>query len=191
MQKKYVRYIVLAAVFVLIMAGALIGYQALSERFAPGAADIEQSQELKKATDMELLDYDGNEVMLSAYFGKPIVVNLWATTCGPCRNELPAFEQAYKEYGDEVEFMMVDRINGVSETIDGVKQYVSDGGYTFPVYFDTYYENSGKGGIGGISSIPRTMFIDSEGNLRATHIGAVDYEQLSEYIEALLATEEE
>ena len=79
--------------------------------------------------------------------------------------------------------MMVDLTDGYRDTVDGVKQFVSESGYTFPVYFDT--EGSASSAY-GISSIPLTLFIDADGNIYKGMLGAMHETTLSEYISALL-----
>ena len=59
------------------------------------------------APDFAVLNASGKQVELSDYFGKPIVVNLWATWCPPCKAELPYFDNAYNRYG-QVQFLMVN-----------------------------------------------------------------------------------
>ena len=73
-----------------------------------GSADgIMCSAEKKRAPDFVVTDTDGNAVTLSQFFGKPIVLNFWATWCMPCVYELPDFEEVFREYGDRVVFMMI------------------------------------------------------------------------------------
>ncbi|MBP3544577.1 MAG: TlpA family protein disulfide reductase, partial [Lachnospiraceae bacterium] len=68
------------------------------------------------APDFTVIDAEGNEVKLSDMRGKPVVVNFWASWCGPCKMEMPEFEEVYKELGDEVHFMMVNLTDGWQET---------------------------------------------------------------------------
>lgn len=88
------------------------------------------------APDFPVLDADGNTVRLSDMFGKPVVINFWATWCPPCKRELPDFDRLCREYGDRVVFMMVNLTDGRRDTVDGTKKFVSEKGYTFPVYFE-------------------------------------------------------
>ena len=126
-----------------------------------------------------------NTVRLSDMFGKPVVINFWATWCPPCKRELPDFDRLCREYGDRVVFMMVNLTDGRRDTVDGTKKFVSEKGYTFPVYFDT--------GLSGakaysVSSIPQTTFIDANGNVFATRIGAMNETALRSYINAILGS---
>ena len=204
--KKGDKFILLALGFVALMIVAVIGYRFLSESYAPqgtvpsqitdsGNAGTDSSVQYQDADtttddieptiapDFTVLDMDGNEVNLSDYFGKPIIINFWATWCGPCKSELPAFDNMYAEYGDDIEFIMLNLTDGSRDTVDNVKQFVSDNGYSFPVYFDTTLEAANTYGA---YSIPTTFLIDNEGIPVHSQMGAMSEEQLEQLINALL-----
>ena len=118
------------------------------------------------APDFTMLDKDGNEVTLASFFGKPIILNFWASWCGPCKMEMPEIQKFYEQYGEEIHFLLVS----VDDSVDTAKAFIADSGYTFPVYFDT----TSMGAYSyGASSIPLTYFIDAEGNLAAYYMGAM------------------
>ena len=135
------------------------------------------------APDFTVLDVNGKKTRLSDNFGKPIVINFWATWCPPCKRELPDFDKLCTEYGDKVVFMMVNLTDGRRDTVDGTKKFISKNGYTFPVYFDTEYNGADAYNV---SSIPQTTFIDANGNVYTTRIGAMNETVLRSYINALL-----
>lgn len=145
--------------------------------------DVTEDIKKNTAPDFTVLDKDGNTVRLSEKFGKPIVINFWATWCPPCKQELPDFDKLCKEYGDRVVFMMVNLTDGYRDTVDGTKRFVSDKGYTFPVYFDT---KDNAASAYNVSSIPQTTFIDAKGNIYTTRIGAMNEATLRIYLNALL-----
>ena len=145
--------------------------------------DVTEDIKKNTAPDFTVLDKDGNTVRLSDKFGKPVVINFWATWCPPCKQELPDFDKLCKEYGDRVVFMMVNLTDGYRDTVDGTKRFVSGKGYTFPVYFDT---KDNAASAYNVSSIPQTTFIDAKGNIYTTRIGAMSEATLRSYLNALL-----
>ena len=134
------------------------------------------------APDFTMLDMDGNEVTLASFFGKPIILNFWASWCGPCKSEMPDIQKFYEEYGEEVHFLIVNCTDGSRETVDTAKAFIADSGYTFPVYFDTTYMGAYTYGA---SSIPLTYFIDADGNIAAYYMGAMSESILRQGIDMI------
>ncbi|MBQ6974528.1 MAG: TlpA family protein disulfide reductase [Oscillospiraceae bacterium] len=145
---------------------------------APDTTPAEQ--EVYPAPDFTVYTLTGEAARLSDFAGKPVVVNFWATWCPPCRQELPGFENAWQQYGDDVVFLMVE-CGG--EAVDEVESFVAEGGYTFPVYVDS--DGSGAAAY-GINAIPVTALVDAEGNLFAYQVGAVEEDSLRGAIDMLL-----
>lgn len=139
-----------------------------------------------KAADFSVLNSEGEMVNLSSFFGKPIVVNFWATWCGPCQAELPEFEEAYKKYNGDIEFLMVNLTDGYNDTVDSVKQFVNRNKFEFPLYFDTEYSAANTYSI---YSIPQTLFIDKDGNIIKSYKGRISKQALEGYIERLKGEE--
>ena len=121
------------------------------ETVKPGASGKE-----KTAPDFTVNDGKGRNITLSESFGRPVILNFWATWCPPCRSELPAFEKLYRKYQAEVTFMMIDLSDGYRETPDAVKKFLSENGYTFPVYYDS--EGSAAKAYNALS-IPFTVIL--------------------------------
>ena len=209
MKRKTIWLPVLA--LVLLLGGAAFLYDRLSGRYAPEQLAVEQTPapqaspqaggaqqaqtgetageetaEDRRAPDFTAYDADGNAVRLSDYFGKPLVLNFWASWCGPCKSEMPDFEEACAQYGGDIHFMMVNSTDGSRETVDTASAYLADNGYTFPAYFDTDFEASTAYGVTGL---PTTFFIDSEGDLVAYARGALNAETLQTGIDMLLPQE--
>lgn len=147
--------------------------------------ETEQTTEAEgyPGVDFTVYDREGNPVSLSDQVGKPVIVNFWATWCGPCKSELPAFQQAYETYGDQVVFMMVDMVQGRTETKAGAIEYVDGQGYSFPLYFD---EDQTAVAAYEIGAVPATFVIDETGKLVTNHVGAMSYEQIETLIKAVL-----
>lgn len=134
-----------------------------------------EDTDFMKAPDFTVTDQEGNKVSLSDFVGKPVILNFWASWCGPCKSEMPAFEDAYTEYGEEIHFLMVNLTDGARETPDVAKAFIEEQGYTFPIYYDTDIDAAR---VYGVMSIPATYIIDSEGNIVAHARGALDRETL-------------
>lgn len=181
--KNYLKIIIYIVSFIIIILLAVLGYNFLTKNYSPEEINIKNNEyKLNKAKDFEVLNNKGEKVNLSDFFGKPIVVNFWATWCMPCKNELPEFNEAYKKYGKDVEFLMVNLTDGYNDTEDSVKQFVKENNYEFPLYFDTEYSASNTYNI---YSIPKTLFIDKNGDVFKLYTGMLSKETLEKYIENL------
>lgn len=214
--KKGDRFIILMLLLVVLLVAASIGYRFLSDQYAPQEVPISivnnedaaltettgadntpaegstasdtDAAASSKVPDFTVYDLEGNAVSLYDCLGKPVVLNFWATWCDPCQSEMPAFDQMYQKYGDQVTFLMVNVTDGSRDTVESVTTFYEDSGYTFPIYFDTTLEASMTYGA---YSIPVTFFIDPEGNLLYNHMGAISEDALVQCMELLLQTLDE
>ena len=139
-----------------------------------GGEAAQEQKEYVPAPDFTVYDGEGNEVHLSSYIGKPIVLNFWASWCGPCQMEMPDFQEKYLEIGNEVQFLMINMTTG-RETVQSADRFISSNGYTFPVFYDT---QSDAAITYGAYSLPTTYFIDADGYVIAYASGAIDAQLL-------------
>lgn len=136
------------------------------------------------APDFTVYDIDGNAVHLSDFAGTPVVPNFWASWCGPCKSEMPDFDQAAAAYDGQVQFLMVNLTDGARETVDSATNYVTEQGFSFPVFYDT---DTDAAMAYRVFSIPTTYFIDSDGYAVARLVGATDGETLAQGIDLMLS----
>lgn len=153
---------------------------------AEGEDDADAEPEKAMAPDFTVYDLEGNEVHLSDYVGKPIVLNFWASWCGPCQMEMPDFHEKYLTLKDDVHFLMVNMTDGSRETVDTASSFVEEQGYSFPVLYD---KDSDAAAAYGVRSIPTTYFIDAKGYAVAQVAGAIDAETLQKGIDMALESE--
>ena len=196
------KIIIIALFTVLLFAAAIFGYNYLSENYQPKGDELsgtvsepEQPEENEPETpaediimapDFTVYDAEGNAVNLSDFSGKPVVINFWATWCGYCVREMPAFEKIAAEYSDEVVFMLINVTDGQQETKEDALAFIEEKGYTFPVYYDT--DLSATMAYGAYS-LPATGFITGSGVFAGGQMGAMSEETLLNYVEQLLALE--
>lgn len=122
---------------------------------------------------------DGTSITLSELQGKPVIINFWATWCGPCVKEMPAFERLKDDFGDKIGIIAVN----CGDDAGTVKDFVEENGYTFPVVLDEEYSISM---LYPTNSIPYTVVVDAEGKVTHISTGALDADTMYErYKEAL------
>ena len=142
------------------------------------SVSLPTSNSSNQAPDFKLASLSGEEVRLSDFKGKPVVLNFWASWCGPCREESPLLGSAAKKYDEDVQFLGV----AVNDSEDKVSTFSRRSGMDYLIGLD-------DGSIASaykVNGIPATFFIDGDGRVVDTWIGAISEENLTTRIEKLL-----
>ncbi|HXG91423.1 MAG TPA: redoxin domain-containing protein [Blastocatellia bacterium] len=133
------------------------------------------------APGFALKDLSGKEVRLSDYKGKVVIVNFWATWCGPCRAEIPSFVRLRNQYYDQGL-----EIIGISLDEDGpgaVAGFVKQLKINYPIVMGTMETVEA---YGPMDAIPTTFIIDRQGQVRSRHLGMMSFSEIEDAIKGLL-----
>ena len=160
-----VKKIVAVAVIVMGVLVAGIFFSGNEGNGSPIVTEVSEVASSNKAPDFTLSDMHGNEVSLSDFKGNIVIINFWATWCGPCRFEIPDLIDLQEKYNGDLVVL------GVSLDYDGpsvVPQFAESLGISYPVLY-------GNGQVahryGGVTGIPTTFVIDRDLNVYKRYIG--------------------
>ncbi|HUF97677.1 MAG TPA: TlpA disulfide reductase family protein [Ilumatobacter sp.] len=129
--------------------------------------------------DVLIAPIDGSASTSLADLDGPAVVNLWATSCAPCRAEIPAFEAVYQTRGDTVAFVGLN----IGESAEQAAPFIAEVGATYPQYLDELgYAVTEL----NVSAMPTTIVIDADGTVTTRHIGPMDVTELNAAIDDAL-----
>jgi thiol-disulfide isomerase/thioredoxin len=132
------------------------------------------------APGFKMKDLEGKELSLEDYKGKVVLLNFWATWCGPCRAEIPALIQLQKVYGSSMQVI------GMAVDVDDendLRSVVKDEGINYPVAISS---NEVRFAYGGIAALPTLFVINTEGKVVQKHVGLYNPRLYSDEVRALL-----
>ena len=159
--------------------------EAPKETEPPEATDAPQeSQAPIPALDFTLTDQFGNTHTLDQYKGKTILLNFWATWCGPCRSEMPDLQEIFQDYGNNEQDLVVLGVAapnlGREGSAEDITAFLEENGYTYPTLMN---EDASLFYSYGISSFPTTFMIDKNGNVYGYVSGALSRENFESIIQ--------
>jgi thiol-disulfide isomerase/thioredoxin len=164
------------SVIVAIVVLGILGYGYLSDTTGASLVDEPVEQETKQnaqqepekfeAPEFTLKNINGVDVSLSDYKGKIVFINFWATWCGPCRHEVPAFVELQEEYGSDT--LVILGISLDQGDLSVVPAFAKEYNINYEVL---YGDAKVVGRYGGIRSIPTTYIVDRDGYIRDGRIG--------------------
>jgi peroxiredoxin len=161
-------------IFVIVLGSVWILFsQAITSNDPVGGNDVVALEPAPiaghPAPDFELKSLDGNIVRLSDFEGKAVLVNFWATWCGPCRAEFPDFQEASVDNADNLVIIGVN--NTVSDQVEWVDDFVAEMGATFPIVLD---EDGQVVETYQVRGLPTTIFVDRDGIVNEVFTGPIN-----------------
>lgn len=126
--------------------------------------------------DSTVQNLQGDDVDIASLIGQPMIINVWGSTCGPCKKELPDFAAAHLQYGDRVRFVGISYLPASERE----ESFARDRGVEYELLYD------GTGDFindAGVAAFPVTLFVDADGRI-VRQTGQLDEAQLIAYIES-------
>jgi len=165
--------------------GGFMAYNANAPKPAPLAVADEVQVDAKVHESLELKAPDGTLVNLSAWKGKPQIVNFWATWCGPCRDEMPVLVKAQQDYADQ-DLVVIGLSMDYPEDTDLVTQFVTEYGVDFPILMAVEHGNALAESYGAENFVlPISVFIKADGTVTNIHTGLLTEEQADAQLKQL------
>ena len=132
--------------------------------------------------DFTLSDLEGRSVQLADYKGKVILLNFWATWCGPCKVEIPEFVQAYTEHRDRG-FVILGVLTDDQAPQEELRAFVEEHRMNYPVLRE---DEAFRDAFGPLFGLPTSFIIDRHGSICSKHLGAVSKDTLEQELQGLL-----
>ncbi|MCA1030189.1 redoxin domain-containing protein [Bacillus timonensis] len=166
---------IIVVVFLLGMVGYALWEGIINK---PAATGVEIGNQ---APDFSLQQMDSTNVKLSSFIGKKVILNFWASWCGPCEAEMPEMQVFHEESGEEVVILAVN-LTTTEKGLDTVTAYVKEKELAFPILLDV------TGTVNNtyqVYSLPTSFFIDTKGIIQHKVVGAMTLETMKKYTDKM------
>jgi peroxiredoxin len=164
--KKYLPILILV-VFLVVAIPVLRYYR--SQGISPG----------QRAPEFTLNDFDGNAVSLTDLRGQVVMLNFWASWCGPCREEMPDMQRVYDDLKDDGFTILAVSLD---QSQDDARKFIDENGFTFLVVMD----DAAVADMYEVTGIPKTLIIDRDGIVRQVRVGQLNESSLRQLVEEWL-----
>lgn len=136
------------------------------------------------APDFTLATLEGDEVSLNDFRGKPVIVNFWASWCGPCRLEMPDLQETFTEREDELTVLGVNLTERDGD-LDEVAGFIDEFDLTFPIVLD---EDGAVADLYQVRGQPASVFIDADGTVATVFYGVINEQFIEDQIRELVGS---
>ncbi len=168
-----------SAILVLALLAAIVGGIIQHRHRAPPAESTESTLVDKPLPDLTLPDLEGRVHALSDYRGRRVLINFWASWCGPCLEEMPALNQAQKKFGEHGAIVL-----GIAmDEPDRVRAFLAAHPVSYPILLGQMDPPSTSKQLGDEHEIlPFSVLVDADGRIITTHAGALSELELEQWL---------
>ena len=183
MKSRWIAAVAAASALALLIVPLILHTERLeskSKASETASAAPKKSEGTAANLDLTFKDMNGTAVRLADYKGKVILLNVWATWCGPCELEIPELVEAYSKYKDKGVVVLGISLDDPAETL---REYAPKKQMNYPLLL---WDDAFDEAYGPIVGVPITFFIGRDGTITHRHFGPVTKERIEQEIKALL-----
>jgi peroxiredoxin len=183
MKSRWIAAVAAASALALLIVPLILHTERLeskSKATEAASAAPKKSEGTAANLDLTFKDMNGTAVRLADYKGKVILLNVWATWCGPCELEIPELVEAYSKYKDKGVVVLGISLDDPAETL---REYAPKKQMNYPLLL---WDDAFDEAYGPIVGVPITFFIGRDGTISRRHFGPVTKERIEQEIKALL-----